>query len=158
MSLTELVKGHRFLSGLTDSQLGRLAELAREVTFRENELPLMASQQSRYFYLLLSGSVSIEVKARAFTVRVQDLGAGDAFGWSALLDEQDTLFQVRVREECRALCLNGSSLSALLQADPELAAELLRRALQLAAGRVRATEAMLAELCGVPMRKAKRAS
>lgn len=147
--LTESLKEHAFTSGLSDSQVAKLAQLAHEVSFHEDEVILVAGQQSKHFYLLLTGSVCIEVGTRSYVVWVQILGPGEAFGWSALLDHHDTLFQVRAREASRALCLDGESLSAALHDDSELAAELLRRTLKLVAGRVQATEARLGEMCGV---------
>jgi CRP/FNR family cyclic AMP-dependent transcriptional regulator len=153
MTLNQTVKNHAFTAGLTDSQTATLSALAHEVEFHENELILKARQQSKHFYLLLSGSVCVEVSAQLYTVSVQALGPGEAFGWSSLLDHHDTLFHVRARERSRALCLDGERLSASLKNDPEFAAELLRRTLKLVAGRVQATEARLGELCGVRMCK-----
>jgi CRP-like cAMP-binding protein len=152
MTSTKTINEHAFTSGLSDSQIAKLAELAHEVSFKEDEIVLVAGQQSKHFYLLLEGSVCIEVGARSYVVWVQILNPGDAFGWSALLDHHDTLFQVRAREASRALCLDGERLSAALHADSELAAELFRRTLALVAGRVQATEARLAEMCGVKIK------
>ncbi len=151
MPLRETLSQHAFTSGLNDSQVAKLAALAHEVSFREDEIVLVAGQQSKHFYLLLEGSVCIEVGTRSYVVWVQILNPGDAFGWSALLDHHDTLFQVRAREPSRALCLDGESLTAALRADSELAAELFRRTLNLVAGRVQATEARLGEMCGVKL-------
>lgn len=153
MTLTDSVKEHSFLAGLTDAQAEKLTALASEVRFHENETILTTGERSRYFYLLLEGSVCIEVSARSFVVCIQALGPGEAFGWSAFLDQHDTLFQVRAREDCRALRIDGAEIGAAMHADPVLAAEILRRALNLAAERVQATESMLAELCGVRPRK-----
>jgi CRP-like cAMP-binding protein len=153
MTVNQILKAHRFTAGLSDSQLARLAPLAREVSFEENELILVTGQHSEHFYLLLSGSVCVEARVRAFTVTVQALGPGDAFGWSSLLDQHDTLFQVRAREHSTALYLKGAELAAAFREDSELAAEVLRRALKLAAGRVEATEARLAEFCGMRLSK-----
>jgi len=75
--------------------------------------------------------------------------AGQAFGWSSLLDRQDTMFQVRAREHTRTLRLEGSVLQTLCRQDPELGVELLHRTLALVAGRVKATEMRFAEMCGV---------
>ena len=152
MTLTDTVKEHNFFAGLTELQLEKLSVLAREVEFEENELILLARQQSKYFYLLLEGSVCVEVSTRSYAVCIQALGPGDAFGWSSLLDHHDTLFQVRARERCKALCLDGVGLAAIMRNDAELASELLRRTLNLVAGRVLATETRLGELCGVRMR------
>ena len=153
MTVNEILKEHRFTAGLSDSQLATLAALAREVSFEENARILVAGQRSEHFYLLLSGSVCVEARVRAFTVCVQALGPGDAFGWSSLLDHHDTLFQVRARERSTALCLDGADLAAAFQQDSVLAAEMLRRALKLVAGRVSATEARLAEFCGMRVGK-----
>jgi CRP-like cAMP-binding protein len=153
MTLHETIKEHSFTAGLTDSQVAKLSEFAQEVSFKDNEVILVTGQQSKGFYLLLEGSVCIEVGARSYVVWVQILGPGDAFGWSALLDHHDTLFQVRAREASRALCLDGERLCAALHADSELGAEMLRRTLKLVAGRVQATESRLGEMCGVRMRK-----
>jgi CRP-like cAMP-binding protein len=149
MTLHETLARHAFIAGLHAPQIVKLASLAHKVTFQENEAILRAGERSKYFYLLLSGSVCVEVTARAYSVRIQSLGPGDAFGWSALLDRHDTLFQVRAREESAALCLDGAGLAAAFREDPVLAAELLRRVLKVAADRVQATESTLGELCGI---------
>ena len=112
MPLLDTLSHHSFLAGLTDEQLDTLGTLAREVSFEENELVLTTGQQSKVFYLLLTGSVCIEARSLAYTMSIQALGPGEAFGWSSLLNHHDTLFQVRARERSTALCLNGDGLDA----------------------------------------------
>jgi uncharacterized protein (TIGR02284 family) len=147
--MTLALGGHAFLSGLDESQLAVLAKIAQPVEFRDQELVLQAQQRPLDFYLLLTGSVSIELNKGHFAVRIQYLGPGDAFGWSALLEHHDTLFDVRTRERCTALRFDGSALFAALREDPVLAAEFLRRTMHLMAVRMDATEKRLAEFCGV---------
>jgi len=151
VSTVDLIKEHTFTAGLSDSQIAALSDIADEVQFKENEVILKAGERAQYFYLLLSGSVCIEVGTRSYVVWVQILGPGDAFGWSALLEHHDTLFQVRAREPVRGLCLDGRRLSEVLRRDRDLAAELFRRTLNLVAGRVQATETRLGEMCGIKM-------
>ncbi len=153
MTLTSAAKEHSFLAGMNGLQVAKLMALSHEVRFKENEPILATGEQSKNFYLLLSGSVCIEVSAPSYVVCIQALGPGEAFGWSALLERHDTLFRVRAREDSRALCIDGSDLAAAFRADPDLAVQVLRRALELAAGRVQATEARLGELCGVRLPK-----
>jgi CRP-like cAMP-binding protein len=148
----ELLEGHAFIAGLSDAQIKKLASLACEVSFEENEFVLHAGQQSRHFYLMLTGSVCVEARGRGYTVTVQAVGPGETIGWSAFLEHHDTLFQVRARERSTALCLEGVALNAMLREDPELAAELLRRVLEVVAGRVQATETVLGEMIGVRLR------
>jgi len=140
---------HDFTRGLTEAQIEKLEVLATEVRFREDELILVEGQRSQLFYFILTGSAAIELRTPRFTVCLQALGPGQAFGWSALLDHQDSLFQVRAREPMTAQCLHGSDLSQLCRTDPELGAEIFQRILRLVAGRVKATEEKFAEMCGV---------
>jgi CRP/FNR family transcriptional regulator, cyclic AMP receptor protein len=147
----DVLKRHAFVAGMADCHLGKLALLAQPVSFEENARILRAGERSEYFYLLLSGSVCVEVSTRVYALCIHALHAGDAFGWSSLLDRHDTLFQVRARERAMALCLDGEALSRACRDEPALGAELLHRTLKLVAGRVQATELRLGELWGLCM-------
>jgi CRP/FNR family transcriptional regulator, cyclic AMP receptor protein len=151
MTLEQNIRTHNFAHGLGDEAVATLARLASEVTFEENEVILVDGQRSKAFYLLTSGSVVVELRTPRYVVCVQALGPGHAFGWSALLEDQDTLFQVRARERTNALLLEGSMLKAACRTDRELGNEILQRALQMVAGRVKATEMKFAEMCGVKL-------
>jgi len=149
MTLRETLRNHTFVDGLADRHIATLAALATEVTFAEDEVILVDRQRSRYFYLVTAGSVNVELHTSTLTVAVMTVGPGQAFGWSALLDHQETVFQVRARERTTALRIAGPDLSQACRDDGELGVEMLLRALQVAAGRIKATEAKFAEICGV---------
>jgi CRP-like cAMP-binding protein len=143
------LRDHLFVKGLSADQVRRLAEIATEVRFAENEIILTDREHSSAFYFLISGSVAIELRSARYALCVQALGPGQVFGWSALLDRQDTLFQVRAREDTTTLRIAGESLKALCREDPRLGNEVLQRTLQVVASRVRATEERFAEMCGI---------
>ena len=145
----EILRQHAFFQGLSGEQFAAMAQIAGEVTFPENEVILEDGQRSAYFYLLLSGSVVVELRTPRYVVAVQALGPGEVFGWSALLNDQDTLFRVRSRESTVALRFDGRTLKAKCREDSALGCEILSRTLQVVAGRVRATEMRFAEMCGV---------
>jgi CRP-like cAMP-binding protein len=147
----DTLRSHRFTKGLNETQIAELAELAEEVIFEENELILSDGQRSTSFYLLTEGSVAVELRTPSYVVCVQALEPGQMFGWSALLNHQDTLFQVRARERTKALRLNGSDLQTCCRQDPALGTEILQRTLKVVAGRVKATELRFAEMCGVKL-------
>lgn len=147
--IEQVIRHHQFLEGLEEAQLKVLADLADEITFDTDEVVLVDGQHSTSFYLVVSGSVSVELRTAGFVVSVQSLGPGDVFGWSALLRDQDTLFQVRARERTGALRILGADLKSACREDPRLAAAILERTLRVVAGRVRATEIRFAEMCGV---------
>ena len=143
------LRNHAFCRGLSEQQLDSLAALAGEASFRENEVILEEGQRSASFYLLLSGSVTVELRTPQYAISVQALEPGSVFGWSALLNDQDTLFRVRAREATTALRINGAALQNSCRKDPALGFEILYRILKVVAGRVRSTEMRFAEMCGV---------
>jgi CRP/FNR family transcriptional regulator, cyclic AMP receptor protein len=149
LTINSLLRDHSFVVGLSNTQIASLAAVATKVAFDENQIILADREQSSAFYFVLTGSVAIELHATRYAVCVQALGPGQVFGWSALLKDQDTLFQVRAREETLALRIEGAELKALCHRDPVLGAELLQRTLQVVASRVRATEERFAEMCGI---------
>jgi len=148
-TLNQILHNHGFVQGLSETHIARLLSLASEVTFEEDQVILFEGELSAAFYLVIAGSVAIELRAPRYAICVEALGPGKAFGWSALLDHQDTLFQVRARERTTVLCLKGSALKSLCRTDPDLGIEILQRTLRLVAGRVKATEIRFAEMCGV---------
>jgi len=149
MTLEAALRSHKFTRGLTDSQIASLAALATEVAFDDNEMILQDGQRAQAFYLVTEGSVAVELRTPRFVVCVEAVTADQAFGWSALLNQHDTAFQVRAREYTAALRLDGPALRALCRQDPPLGVEILHRVLYLVAGRVRSTEFRFAEMCGV---------
>ncbi len=149
MTLGDEIRLHRFLKGFSEQEIAALAELSTLVEFDEEALILKGGQLSEYLYLVVSGSVAVELRTPRLTISVQALGAGEAFGWSALLDHHETSFQVRARETVRAVRIQGRGLTQLCRKDGQLGTELLLRVLKLVAGRVKATERSFAEMCGV---------
>jgi CRP-like cAMP-binding protein len=148
-SSNHLVRRHAFVRGLRDDQIARLAALGSAVVFDPDDVILRDGQRSDSFYLIVDGSVAVELKHQAFVVCVQALGPNDVFGWSSLLEHQDTVFSVRAREKTIAVRFDGADLAEAFQADAELGVEFLRRTLKVVAGRVKATEEKFAEMCGV---------
>jgi CRP-like cAMP-binding protein len=149
LAVESILRDHAFVLGLPEDQIARLASAAMPVSFAENDIVLSDREQSSAFYFVVSGSVAIELRASRYAVCVQALEPGQVFGWSALLDRQDTLFQVRAREDTTALRISGEALKQICREDSELGMELFRRTLQVVASRVRATEERFAEMCGI---------
>lgn len=156
LTLEETLRNHGFVRGLADRHVAKLAALATEITFAENEVILVDRQRSQYFYLVTAGSVNVELHSPIFTISVLAVGAGEVFGWSALLDHQDTVFQVRARERTAALRIAGRDLTEACRNDGELGVEILLRTLRVAAGRILATEARFAEMCGVRIKSSEK--
>jgi len=149
LTRADTLKDHPFTEGMSEAQVEALAKLTTEVTFEEDEVVLVGGQHSASFFLVMEGSVVVELSSKRYVMCVQSLTAGTVFGWSALLDKQDTLFQVRARERTTALEIDGAALKRLCFEDPAMGTAILHRLLSVVAGRVKATEMRFAEMCGV---------
>ncbi len=150
MTLEETLNSHPFTQDLSAQHLAKLAVLAETAVFQENQVLLQAGDRAVHFYLVLSGSVSVELASSVCSVRIDAIGPGGAFGWSSLLESGNTLFRVRTRESTTALRMDGQQVVGLCHRDKELCSELLGRRLpELMAARLRGTEAKLAEFCGM---------
>jgi CRP-like cAMP-binding protein len=148
MEIKQALRGTISILGLSEADLAKLTPLAKEVGFEGGDLILLSGERSKAFYVLMSGSAAVEVTGDFYSVCIQALAPGDAFGWSSLLDDQTTLFQVRAREQCSALLLNGPAVTALCHEDPALGVKLLELTLRTVVGRVRGLELRLAEFGG----------
>ena len=79
-----ILTDHPFLSHMKDEHLDILAECAAaqtiepgKVIFRENEL-------ADRFFLILDGRVELETRSNKREFPLQNVGAGEALGWSWL--------------------------------------------------------------------------
>lgn len=147
--LAAALRSHPFTKHLPEASLSQLASVATKVEFREDEIIIRAGERPRHVYLLLSGSVCVEISASVYAVRIQALGPGDVFGWAALVDHYRAVFQVRARQPTTAVCLDGPRLLEASCAEPRVGLDIFRRLLSVAAQRVAASEIRLAEFYGV---------
>lgn len=137
------------LQCLSPGDASTLLALADHLSFAPDQVILGTAEKSRHFYVLLNGSVVVELARPTFRLGVQTLGPGDAFGWSALLQGSETLFQVRAREACCVACIPGTELTALCHSDSAFGVRLLVSILGIVSQRVHGAEARLLEFCAV---------
>lgn len=145
--LLALLRSHPFTQGTSEPQLVVLGEMAEAVQIEPEQVLFRCGERSRYFYLLLSGTVFLELQTSAYTVCIQQLGSGEALGWSALVDEPYRAFQVRARQACRVVRLPGDRLVRACEADDRLGSLLFRCLAEMIARRLRAAESRFAQFC-----------
>src|SRR5712692_504195 len=75
----EALRRQSFTHGLNADQLTKLATLAAEVPFQEDQIIFRAGERSDHLYLLVSGYVCVEIRTPVYSICVQALGPGAAF-------------------------------------------------------------------------------
>lgn len=141
--IEDLLRGHPFTRGFWPEQIARLAELASEAQFRSGELIFHEGDHSSLFYLLISGSVALEIVDPGRPVRVSTLYSGEALGWSSLTGEEDKQFQARALEEVHAVAFDGTRLRHACEEDYGLGFTVMRALVASMAARLHSVRAQL---------------
>ena len=145
-TLQSLIANHPFAKGLEPRLLRVLAESAMEKEFAAGEVILREGDGANRFYLILSGSVAIEVPTREKgNLQIQRIGAGEVLGWSWLFPPHYWNFNARAVEPTRAIFFYGTRLRGRCDEDADLGYELMKRFTQVMVERLQFTRSRLFE-------------
>jgi len=137
-----LLRKQPFTQGLKEHEIEGLGALAKEVHFERDRILFGEGELGTDFYLIVSGSVSLEIAPPSGVCRVDTLGAGDEMGWSSVVGS-DTVFQGRVLQDLHAIAFDAAALRALCEEDRSFGYELMRRLLGVVADRLQATRLLV---------------
>lgn len=121
------VADHPFLRGLKPAHLHALADCAMRLHFKPGDRILREGDPANRFYLLISGSVSLEVHRGERHVTLQTVSGGDVLGWSWLFPPYYTHFDARATEPVEAMFFYGTRLREMCEQDHDLGYEILTR-------------------------------
>jgi CRP-like cAMP-binding protein len=145
----EAAKTHDLLSTLEPRHREKLLGLAKEVRFGRDKVILREGAKPDFLYFILEGKVALEILAQGRCLLVQVLEAGDATGWSSLMDSADgDHFQARSLEPVRALAFEGPQLRAACESDPGFGYDMTKLVLGLVAECLSAARTRLVEEVG----------
>jgi CRP-like cAMP-binding protein len=129
-----------FLSKISPRVQEKLIALAEPFQFKAGQDIIGAGDSSLYLYIVKSGHVAVEmdVPTRGRSV-MRTGGAGDLFGWSALVEPRLATAWVRAMEDTEAIGIKGGVLMEECRKDYELGFEFYRALTEVIAGRLMAT-------------------
>jgi CRP/FNR family transcriptional regulator, cyclic AMP receptor protein len=130
---------HPFLKSFPPAYLGFLTECVAERVFAPGEVIFREGEIADRFFLISKGKVVLEspVPGRGF-LGLQELGAGDALGWSWLFPPYVWHFQARAMEATRTLSFGGAHLLIVCEKHHDFGYELMKRLTQVLIGRLQA--------------------
>lgn len=142
-ALVEALRDVRFLHDIDNEHLGQIADVTRlrdvpegQVLFRQGDIP-------RDVFLLVSGSVALDINTSGGQKRIMTVGPGEILGWSALLEQtQMTATATTLAPTCVAE-INTEQLLSICRRNPRFGYELLRRTALALASRLSATRMQL---------------
>lgn len=136
-----------FGAGLPATARHHLAELADIASYTAGTTVIREGQQVDSFGVVVEGRLAIrlDVPGRG-EATVLTIEPGDCVGWSALVPPHRATSTIVAIERTTVIVLDGPALRDALDADPILAAAVLRRVLDAVARRLAATRTQLLDL------------
>jgi CRP/FNR family transcriptional regulator, cyclic AMP receptor protein len=132
--LLETIGTHGLLKDLDPHHMHRLAGLALEACFEPGHVVFREGDESTYFYLIVSGVVALRSGGEV----VQNIGPGEALGWSSLIEGEHKHFQAVAVTRVLALAFDGAELRSVANAHPDFGYALLKRLLPVLVQRLEA--------------------
>jgi CRP/FNR family transcriptional regulator, cyclic AMP receptor protein len=145
--LSEIMRQHPFLAGLSFEYMQTLVGCASNVRFADDEVIIHEGQIANKFYLLRSGRVALQMDVPGKqALRIQTVGPGEILGWSWLISPFRWHFSGIAVMETRAIALDGECLRAKCEKDTAFGYEMLKRLSQVMERRLDATRLQLIDL------------
>ena len=144
-TLTAILGRYPFAEELQPKHLEKLCGMAYDVPFRKNEIIFREGDECNAFYLIISGTVMLEMLVRGCVLGVETLGPGDELGWSSMLMSDRRHFQARAVGPVQALAFDGGELNRVCKEDPVFGHALLYRLLGVVARRLQVTRMRLVD-------------
>ncbi len=153
-SLPDVVKRSHLFDGLSDEQLARVVGLCREEAYAAGQAIFAEGSVSKDFYIVKKGKVALDANfsARPGTWKrgtVDIITENQALGWSAISGSGIMTLSARAIEDTELLAIDGASFRALLEQDPRMGYDVMRRVVVMAASRLQGTKETLARILSI---------
>jgi CRP-like cAMP-binding protein len=144
----ELVKRYPFFAGLTESQVKAVAMLAQENVYPEGTTIFNECDLANHLFILMEGSVDLYYRSvKELQVKelfVGDINPGEAFGTSAIIDQNEFNATAKTAVSSRVIELDAHALHELMTQDPDLANKILLQVIKTLKERLMSVRVQLA--------------
>jgi CRP-like cAMP-binding protein len=147
MSLTEEMLSIEALRGLGESQLQKIASIAKPEECQVGAILFREGDDSPIIFVLLSGEVSLEVSMRERSPTcIYVAGPGELLGWSPILGRHAMTATAKVTTPSRLAALEVARLNELVEQDPQFGVAFLKQLALIVSDRLSATRRCLASV------------
>ena len=139
----KFLKTVAFFNELSDRQLKTVSSILFERKYEPEELIFEEGQPGAALFLILDGTVAVEMRRKNQTTTLAILERGAFFGEMALLDEAPRSANARSLEQTYTLALYRNDLDHLIQRDPQTACQIYRALAHVVGDRLRSTNQLI---------------
>lgn len=135
------------LNGFTEPDLEKLGAIAYEKETQKGEQLFSRGMNADTFYIVKQGRFSLTILLRVLDgeteAAIEEIVAGGALGWSALVEPHESIYSVYCTEDGSVVALPRGALEALMSSDEGLGHRFSRNLSELVGGRVRVIQDLL---------------
>lgn len=150
MPIEELVRGLAetpLFSGLSETALRRLAEMAEQRRYGAGEVLFHEGTRGGDLFVLRQGKVHLKMRVPGHgSIPILTLGPGQLVAWSAVLGAGEMTTSAVALEETETLAMPGGKLKELCEQDREFGCQFMERMAAALARRLVATRLQLLDL------------
>jgi CRP-like cAMP-binding protein len=148
-SLIDTLREIRFLHNIGPMHLEQIAKISRIKDLKNGEVVFRQGDPAQFVYLVVSGSVSLEIcAAGAGCKQILTLAPGELLGWSSVLEQLSYTARARAVGDTKLVEVNIAQLLALCDSDPQFGYALMRQVALALAKRLSATRMQLLDVYG----------
>ncbi len=145
-----ILKSISLFSDFSDKEIGKIAALFSERSFKENEVLIPEQSENRELMILLEGSVAVEVglslsaSAEKLMLTSED-NPGRIIEWSSAIDTTKSggTASARALKPTKVLVADGQALVSLFKSEKELGYKMMHKILLVIASRLKDTRLQL---------------
>ncbi len=142
----EELRRSRVLRDLDDRELAEVAKLGTVWKRPPGVRIISEGSQAAGVYLLQEGRVQVRMTSRdGHEVTIDELGQGDLFGWSSVLNQAAFKSAIWTIEECTLVVIDGKKLRALFDANNHIGYRVVREIAEVIASRLERLRSKLAD-------------
>lgn len=147
--LERIIREHRFFKDLDPKFVALVVGCARNVRFEAGEYLFREGEHADQFYLIRHGRVALEMASPSGgAVTFQTLGEGELVGLSWFLPHYRWGYDARTLELTRAVSVDAVCLRRKLDADHDLAYEVMQRFVPVLIERLEGTRLQMLDVYG----------
>ena len=119
-TITEHLNGVSIFAPLSDEEIEKLANVSTSRVYAPNEPIVRIGQQGNSMFVIIRGTVKVQIPEKGYQKTINTLGENDFFGEMSLLTGEPRSANVIAVEEAEVLRIDKSGIKPLFESNPEL--------------------------------------
>jgi len=149
MALINVIRTSHIFEGLPEGGLEKLTAICTEQSYQGGQAVFREGEEAENLYILAQGKIVLEMRIDLGPYRppthatVDVVTSGESFGWSAVVEPHVYTLSAICVDPSRVVAVKGAPLRELLDQDPPLGYQVMKRLARLISSRLMHTRQML---------------